>query len=510
MEYVIRVLAVESSDENVAMLKVLLSSDGFDVYAERVATAELMSELLQKKSWDLIIFSNDISQFSLENGIRIAKENNSDIPFIVISSRADEEIIVHALRLGVNDFVSREKYSRLLSIVRRVVTDFQVTLRKRSNELNVLRSEERYRRITESITDVLIVLDSDLRCCYWNKAAENLTGISTRSAMSRPFYELFPENPGMEIQYMLKSVIEHPKTTLSTFIMMKEERECHYEICTYPNQSGLTLIIRQIPQYQFTQELLNPQAEKNNQLTQSQRLRILGLLTSGVAHEVRNPLNAISVVLEALFQELGDKPDYLLYKDHVFTHVERLTRLMQDLLELGKPIERSKVMIINFSDLIKESVALWKSSGNHSGHHVEIQMSELEDEIKIKGDPLKLQQVFMNILENASQHSPKGTIINLCIQKESKIVKILICDQGSGIKDDDLKRIFEPFFTTRKKGTGLGLAIVKHILEVHNGTVAIRNSNPGPGCTVEIELPLYQIRKTGKSSVAEPVQMITV
>jgi signal transduction histidine kinase len=140
-----------------------------------------------------------------------------------------------------------------------------------------------------------------------------------------------------------------------------------------------------------------------------------------VAHEVRNPLNAISVVLEALFKELGDKPDYQLYKEHVFTHVERLTRLMQDLLELGKPIERSKVVIINFSDLIKESVALWKSSGNHNGYTIEIKMAEAEDELKIKGDPLKLQQVFMNVLENASQHSPKGTIISILVQKEGKI-----------------------------------------------------------------------------------------
>ena len=228
-----------------------------------------------------------------------------------------------------------------------------------------------------------------------------------------------------------------------------------------------------------------------------------------MAHEWKS-LNAISVVLEALFQELGDKPDYLLYKDHVFTHVERLTRLMQDLLELGKPIERSKVVIVNFYDLVKESVALWKSSGDHSDYTIEIKKAETEEELKIKCDPLKLQQVFMNILENASQHSPKGTVISICVQKEGKYVKVNICDQGTGIKEDNLKRMFEPFFTTRKKGTGLGLAIVKHILEVHNGTVSIRNSNPGPGCTVDFELPLYQVRKPGKFNTIEPIKMAAV
>ncbi len=508
MECILRVLMVESSDEDVAKLESVLSRDGFEIYSERIETTEQMSEKLKQKYWDLVLFSNDVEGFALESGLRLVRDANPDLPFVVISSKSDEELIVYAMRLGASDFVSRARYSRLLSVVRRDVSEFQMKLRQRSNELMHLKSQERYRRITESITDVLILLDSKLRCTYWNKAAEMLTGISARAALSRPFYELFPENPGLEIQDMLKGVLEQPKTTVSTFIMTREEKEYHYEICTYPEENGLTLLIREIPQYQFTQDLISPQGEKENQLTQSQKLRILGLLTSGVAHEVRNPLNAISVVLEALFQELGDKPDYLLYKDHVFTHVERLTRLMQDLLELGKPIERSKVVIINFTDLIKESVALWKSSGNHCGHTVEIKMADM-DEVKIKGDPLKLQQVFMNILENASQHSPKGTIISIWVQKDGKHLNVKVCDQGNGIKDDDLKRMFEPFFTTRKKGTGLGLAIVKHILEVHNGTVTIRNSNPGPGCTVELQLPLYQIRKPGKPSAFEPVQMIS-
>jgi len=510
MECILRVLIVESSDENVARLVSVLSGDGFDIHPERVETAEQMLQCLKQKYWDLVLFSNDMEDFTLENGIKLVRESNPDLPFVAISSESDEELIVYAMRLGANDFVSRKNYSRLLSVVRRDVSEFQKISRIKSNQLQLIRNEERYRRIAESITDVLIVLDYNLKCIYWNRTAEKLTGVSTKSALTRPFYELFPENPGLEIQDMLKSVLEQPKTTISTFIMVKDEKEHQYEICAYPNESGLTVIIREIPQYQFTQDLINPQVEKENQLTQSQKLRILGLLTSGVAHEVRNPLNAISVVLEALFKELGDKPDYQLYKEHVFTHVERLTRLMQDLLELGKPIERSKVVIINFSDLIKESVALWKSSGNHNGYTIEIKMAEAEDELKIKGDPLKLQQVFMNVLENASQHSPKGTIISILVQKEGKYVKVNICDQGSGIKEDNLKRMFEPFFTTRKKGTGLGLAIVKHILEVHNGTVSIRNSTPGPGCTVDIELPLYQIRKSGKLSTIEPVKMAAV
>ena len=243
MECILRVLMVENSDEDVAKMEAVLSKDGFDLYSERVETAQMLKSLKQKY-WDLVLFSNEIENITLENGIKLVREINPDLPFVVISSETDEELIVYAMRLGASDFVSRKKYSRLLSVVRRDVSEFQMIPRIKSNQLQIAKNEERYRRITESITDVLIVLDSNLKCVYWNRAAEKLTGVTARSALTRPFYELFPENPGLEIQDMLKSVLEQPKTTISTFIMTREEKEYQYEICAYPNECGLTLIIR--------------------------------------------------------------------------------------------------------------------------------------------------------------------------------------------------------------------------------------------------------------------------
>jgi signal transduction histidine kinase len=228
------------------------------------------------------------------------------------------------------------------------------------------------------------------------------------------------------------------------------------------------------------------------QLAQANELKILGLLTSGVAHEVRNPLNAISVVLEALFQEIGEKPELILYKEHIFTHVDRLTRLMQDLLELGKPIERSKVTRIRITDFIKDAVELYKCSGHHERLVITIDTINAHETF-ISGEPLKLQQVFVNIFDNANQHSPQGCILNISVFQDGSECCIQIRDSGTGIKPEHLDHIFEPFFTTRRKGTGLGLAIVKHILEGHGGTIYIRNNENAPGSTVEIRLPLCQI-----------------
>jgi signal transduction histidine kinase len=348
----------------------------------------------------------------------------------------------------------------------------------------------------DSITDIFFALDTNLCCTYWNKAAEKQTGIPLKNALTRPFRELFPDIPLIEVEERIKKVLDCKIADSFCCDSHTNNRYSYYEISIYPFLKGVTLLFRHMSEYRSTEELQKTQEEIKKQLAQSQEYRILGQLTSGVAHEVRNPLNAISVVMEALFLDLGDNPDFLPYKEHIFTHVDRLKRLMQDLLELGKPIERSKVVTLHLDDLIRESISLWKSSGPHDSFNVLLDVSH-DEELKIKGDPLKLQQVFLNILDNASQHSAKGSTIKVSFFKENDFCTVTIVDQGSGLNADYFKHMFEPFFTTRKKGTGLGLAIVKHIVEVHGGTIAIANSESGSGCTVIIRLPLNQ--KIGKA-----------
>jgi signal transduction histidine kinase len=97
---------------------------------------------------------------------------------------------------------------------------------------------------------------------------------------------------------------------------------------------------------------------------------------------------------------------------------------------------------------------------------------------------------MMNLLDNAAQHSPDSCEIQMIIDRSAdRMCRVRITDLGSGIPKEILPRIFEPFFSTRKGGTGLGMGIVKHIVEAHQGTVSIENTDPPPGCTVEIRLP---------------------
>lgn len=225
------------------------------------------------------------------------------------------------------------------------------------------------------------------------------------------------------------------------------------------------------------------------ELVQSREMALLGQLTSGVAHEVRNPLNAIWAITEALFMDIDGDETNLIYKEHIHSQVKRLSRLMQDLLDLGKPHIRNDQF--SFTALCVETINLWSHNDTERTHKINLNIQDNYDPFLIQGDSTKIQQVLMNLLDNASEHSPPDSIITVNIEKsESRFVVLSICDHGKGLPADVRNRIFEPFFTTRKGGTGLGLSIVKHIVENHNGSIIMLNNDPPPGATVKIRLPL--------------------
>lgn len=486
MGNVLRVLIIEDSDNDAAILERELRKGGFDLYPRRVYSAEQMCQALQEDIWDVVLSEYMISGFSALEALKVLKENGKDLPFIIVSGKAEEETAVCAMKAGAHDFINKGKLAKLVPVVSRELNDAEVRIKHRAAELDRIQSEEKYRYLVESITDVFFALDMELRCTFWNKAAEKLTGIPVKSALTRKFMELFPEHES--VSDLLRAALRSRKPFFSKLTTEKEDCISYFEMNAFPTEHGLSVLLRDVTERKRAEILNYEQLEMKRQLSQTQEIRLLGLLTSGVAHEVRNPLNAISVVLEALFQEIGDNPEYLPYKEHVLVHVDRLKRLMQDLLELGKPIEKSKIVSRSIVEIIKESVSLWKSSGLHEKAEVVLELDP-EENLFVMGDPLKLQQVFVNLLENASQHSPEGSEITIVLGKRGKIISIGIIDRGIGIKKEIMGRIFEPFFTTRKKGTGLGLSIVKHIIEVHEGTITLRNNEPPPGCTVEVLLP---------------------
>lgn len=235
------------------------------------------------------------------------------------------------------------------------------------------------------------------------------------------------------------------------------------------------------------EKLHQSEAEVERQRQKEREIRLLSQIVSGVAHEVRNPLNAITALMESFLAEVGDEQKFEPYRHYFAQQVDRLSSLMQDLLELGRPIDHESLKPLDLCRLCKETAEVWSHVHAESPRELVV---NCESDLIVQGDSNRLQNTVSNLLENASQHSPANTPLALRAYREGNQGIIEVTDRGSGVKEDHLPRIFDPFFTTRKGGVGLGLGIVRHTIESHDGTVEMVNNEPGPGATVIIRLPL--------------------
>lgn len=244
--------------------------------------------------------------------------------------------------------------------------------------------------------------------------------------------------------------------------------------------------------------------EQHLQLVAAKKMEAIGQLAGGVAHEVRNPLNAILSITEALFKEkeIVDNPEYDPYIQHIRTQVHRLARLMNDLLDLGKPVPSANLQTVPLYAFCRETVTLWKSSSAAaSRHQVTIAATEEARGLPVLADSVRLEQVIFNLLENAAQHSPDGSLIAVHLLDAGDSLGagdpatggkavLRIADSGRGVPADKIDRVFEPFFTGRKGGTGLGLTLARHFIESMGGSVELWNNDPPPGCSVLVRIPM--------------------
>jgi signal transduction histidine kinase len=241
------------------------------------------------------------------------------------------------------------------------------------------------------------------------------------------------------------------------------------------------------------QQLLESQREVEQQRQRQREMRLLEQLVSGVAHEVRNPLNAIGALFEALFEEIAEKESFKAYHHHIKVQVERLSKLMIDMMEMGQPLDQASFVPVSLTELCTQAAEVWNISHQRSPRpQVEIVMESGATSCLALGDSKRLHSVLLHLMENATHHASADSLITLRLSLlDTNTISIEVIDRGQGVKAHFVQRVFEPFFTTRTAGTGLGLSIVLHIIEAHGGTVHLRNNTPAAGCTVHIKLPLH-------------------
>jgi len=223
-------------------------------------------------------------------------------------------------------------------------------------------------------------------------------------------------------------------------------------------------------------------------LRRAETMSALGAVVAGVAHEVRNPLFALSATVDALEARFGPQPAYARYAETLRQEVSRLSRLMSDLLDYGKP-PRLDVTDAPIGPVVTGAITACTALAQQAGVRL---VADVGDDLPpLPLDPARMLQVLQNLIDNAIQHSPKGAQVVVraatVLAPNAAGIELSVADEGPGIRPEDLANIFEPFFTRRRGGTGLGLSIVHRIVEQHGGEIEAENRENG-GALITVRL----------------------
>jgi PAS domain S-box-containing protein len=332
----------------------------------------------------------------------------------------------------------------------------------------------------DAVPSPLLILDAGGRVRRLNRAAREVAGLAAYGdAVGRTIAEMGAGEPWRGLATLTERV---QRTRAPGSIQVREERSrrAWYLTANTFTVSGegdrIIVIARDVTDLEALQESLR----------RTETMSALGSLVAGVAHEVRNPLFAVSATVDAFEARFGAQEGYARYTQTLRQEVNRLSELMRELLEYGKP-PRLDLADAPVEPVIRRAVAACEALAGAGGVSVEVEpTSEAAPSACI--DVSRMQQVFQNLIENAIQHSPRGgTVTVQAAAGEPGMVQVTVADGGPGFREDDLPHVFEPFFTRRRGGTGLGLSIVQRIVEQHGGDISAEN-RPGGGALITVRL----------------------
>lgn len=502
-----RILVVDDRVENRYMLQTLLQGYGFQVILAEDGEDALAKALTEHV--DLII--SDILMPKMD-GFRLCREwvkneHLKHIPFVFYTATytdtKDEEF---ALKLGACKYIIKPiEPEYLVEIINNLIGEFKQKAKKHTKEtiyeedsylkeynqrliqklqdklFQISELEEKYRNLIEGAGDIIFSLDQYGKFSYHNSMLENKLEYETSELFGQLFSAILPPEETDKVNKNIKSILRGAKkTTFITEFVKKNGNRINFEVNLTPifkkeETIGVQGIARDI-----TERL-----HLEKRLRRSEKLASMAELASIIAHEIRNPLGAVTNSIGLLKNNLALDPTQQKLMRIVIEETNRIKSIINEFLMFSR-LKQSHFIECQITPIMQETLLLLKEDERyHPGIQIKDHYQTNLPNVWI--DPDQIRQVFWNLLINAIEAMPGKGCLEVRINKygnaETEGVTVEIADTGTGIDRTELNKIFEPFYTTKKDGSGLGLPVVQQVIETHGGSIDI-DSQKGKGSKI--------------------------
>lgn len=338
--------------------------------------------------------------------------------------------------------------------------------------------KENLDQIMGTLQDGLILFTKDTRIVLVSASAERFVGKQRGEMLGQTVYEVFNDSTRLGQIVLDAFALQQPVPQREIELDRGRRIQLSLDfIAEGGEQLGALLTMRDSESVRRIE----------NEIELSRRLAAIGRLTSGVAHEVKNPINSIVVHLEVLREKLLQvDPETKRHMDVIGSEIHRLDRVVKTLVDFTRPVEL-KLTEIDLREIVDDVVALAAPDAERQGVNISATLDANPLMARVDADLIK--QALLNVVLNGVQAMPRGGPLQVTADRIDQTARIIVEDHGEGIPPEVRDKIYNLYFTTKKSGSGIGLAMTYRVMQLHNGALDF-DSEPGHGTTFRMLLPV--------------------
>jgi two-component system, cell cycle sensor histidine kinase and response regulator CckA len=478
-----RILHLEDNESDGELVAYALRKAGLDPDITRVESRQGFALALERGRFDLIVSDFSLPDFDGLSALAAVRQRDRDIPFIFVSGTIGEERAIDALRQGANDYILKDRLSRLPAAVQRALDDRRASDAQRAGEEQIREQAA----LLDNAREAIVVKDLRRQITYWNHGAETLYGWSAAEAKAGEAEARFGTEHRADMDAAWESCLEDGTWDGCVRQFTRDGREIIVEghwTCVR-NADGSPRSVLSIGTD------ITRARSLELQLMRAQRLETVGMIAGGIAHDLNNVLAPILIGVASLKRKVADEG------------AQRLLGTMEVAVERGTDIVRQVLTFARGRGPSAEEIDVREMIRGIERLVIATLPKNVKSSIEIPdglwsvpGDATQIQQVLLNLCVNARDAMPRGGHLTISAGNVTlegphagRYVEIRVADTGHGMPPEIRERVFEAFFTTKPEGTGIGLSTVASIVKNHGGFIELE-SEPGRGTTFRIFLPL--------------------